>query len=303
MSKHTVTQRTPETMFELILSVAQNDVRIRGVYLNGSRANPNVEPDLYQDFDVVYVVKETLPFIDDQAWIHRFGELAIVQEPDRMDFELGKAVDFSKRYAWLMLFSDGNRIDLTIISLKEAEMDVVSDPLTVVLLDKDHRFPQLPPPSDAAYHVKPPTQALFSACTNEFWWCLNNVGKGLGRNELPYALGMLNEVVRPMLNRMVDWWIGTHTAFAVNPGKFGKFYRQFLPPELYTQLMQTYSGSEPSQVWEAVFCACELFEQLSREVSKACSLNLEPSEGVNTLRYLRRIASVDGKESIIPANR
>jgi hypothetical protein len=46
-------------MFNLILYVAKADERIRAVYMNGSRANPNVEKDKHQDYDIVYVVTET----------------------------------------------------------------------------------------------------------------------------------------------------------------------------------------------------------------------------------------------------
>ena len=50
--------RTEEEMYALILNVAKNDPRIRGVILNGSRANPNAPKDSFQDFDIVYLVKE-----------------------------------------------------------------------------------------------------------------------------------------------------------------------------------------------------------------------------------------------------
>lgn len=38
--------RTEEEMYEIILGVARADERIRGVYLNGSRANPNAPKDI-----------------------------------------------------------------------------------------------------------------------------------------------------------------------------------------------------------------------------------------------------------------
>ena len=55
--------RTEKEMYDLILNIANNDERIRAVYLNGSRTNPNVPKDIFQDYDVVYVVTETKPFI------------------------------------------------------------------------------------------------------------------------------------------------------------------------------------------------------------------------------------------------
>lgn len=59
-----VFMRNEKEMFDLILDVARQDDRIRAVYMNGSRANPNVEKDPYRDYDIVYVVTETIPYVE-----------------------------------------------------------------------------------------------------------------------------------------------------------------------------------------------------------------------------------------------
>lgn len=64
-------------MLELILETARADPRVRVVILNGSRANPNAPPDPFQDFDVVYAVKDVPSFRHDRDWLKRFGELMI----------------------------------------------------------------------------------------------------------------------------------------------------------------------------------------------------------------------------------
>ena len=51
-------------MFDLILSVAKNDVRVRAVILNGSRVNNKIVKDDLQDFDIVFLVEEFDSFID-----------------------------------------------------------------------------------------------------------------------------------------------------------------------------------------------------------------------------------------------
>ena len=114
--------RSEIEIFDLILGIALNDPRIRAVYMNGSRANPNVEKDIYQDYDITYVVTETKSFLDNKDWISVFGSIAIVQEPDLNDFGFGIKMDFDRSYAWLMLFKDGNRIDLG-VQTKEAMLE------------------------------------------------------------------------------------------------------------------------------------------------------------------------------------
>ena len=48
--------RNEEEVLSLILNVAENDERIRAALLTGLRANPNVEKDSLQDFDIIYIV-------------------------------------------------------------------------------------------------------------------------------------------------------------------------------------------------------------------------------------------------------
>ena len=66
--------RSEQEMYKLIIGTAEADDRIRAVYMNGSRTNPNVPKDIFQDYDIVYVVRETKPFYEDKSWIDRFGE-------------------------------------------------------------------------------------------------------------------------------------------------------------------------------------------------------------------------------------
>lgn len=217
--------RSEKEMMKLILDVANNDDRVRAVYMNGSRANPNVPKDIYQDYDIVYVVTETKSFLEDRDWISVFGELAICQEPDKIDMAFGKQINVSRSYTWLILFKDGNRIDLH-IQTKEAMLEeYTNDKLTIPLLDKDNCLPKIPPPSDIDYWVKEPTELQYSSCCNEFWWCLNNVAKGIARDQLPYAMWMYNVVVRDMLHKMIDWYIGVNTDFSVSVGLSGKYYK------------------------------------------------------------------------------
>jgi aminoglycoside 6-adenylyltransferase len=44
--------RTEQEMFDLILNIAKKDERIRAVFMNGSRTNPNAVKDIFQDYDI-----------------------------------------------------------------------------------------------------------------------------------------------------------------------------------------------------------------------------------------------------------
>ena len=179
--------RTEAEMMDLIIGTAEKDERIRAVILNGSRANPNVKKDIFQDYDIVYAVTETRSFIEDEHWIDRFGEPLVIQQPDLLDSYWGAEPDFDISFAYLMQFTDGNRIDLTVRVKAAAIEEAQSDGLSVVLMDKDGDFPQLPPPDDGEYHVKKPTSGQFFAICNEFWWISPYITKGLWRGEMLFA--------------------------------------------------------------------------------------------------------------------
>lgn len=42
--------RSEKEMLDLIISVANDDHRIRAAYLEGSRTNPNVPKDMFQEY-------------------------------------------------------------------------------------------------------------------------------------------------------------------------------------------------------------------------------------------------------------
>ena len=140
--------RSEKEMFELILGVAERDDRIRAVFMNGSRADANSRKDIFQDYDIVYVVTDTAPFLADPSFTDVFGEKLISEEPDKLDRSVGMDIDFADGYTYLMQFTDGNRIDLHLSPLKNAERDFLSDPPMVKLLDKDGLLPPIPPASD-----------------------------------------------------------------------------------------------------------------------------------------------------------
>lgn len=188
-----------------------------------------------------------------------------------------------------MLFRDGNRIDLTIETEEKMLEDFNEDGLTVPLLDKDNILPPIPPSNDRRYWIQRPTKPQYDGCCNEFWWCLNNVAKGIARDELPYAMEMYHHYVRDMLNRMVEWHIGMQNDFSVSAGKMGKYYKKYLPAGLYGMYAGTYSDSDCDRFWTAVFTACKLFRTIAAEVAEYFGYAYNQSDDENMTEYLEKI--------------
>ncbi len=274
--------RTTDEVMELIINIAKGDENIRAVLMTGSRANPDCAADLYQDFDIVYFVRDVKPYWDNMAWIEeKFGKPSVVHKPESMQLI---PPDEDGAYIYLMIFPDGNRIDLQITPdpyLDDGEP-------AVVLLDKDNYLPEIKVKKDFWY-IKKPEQKTFTDCCNEFHWCLNNVAKEIARDELSYAMEQLNHYVRDMLILMLEWYVGINYNFSVSAGKKGKYFKKLLPAELYRRFQKTYSDADYGHMWEAAFEMLYLFGEAARKVAEHFRFSYDEDEEKGIENYMLQV--------------
>ena len=279
--------RTEREMLDLIMRTAQNDERICAVIMNGSRVNPNAPRDIFQDFDIVFVVTAVTPFRQNPNWIDQFGELMILQTPDEMEEPSAGDDD---PFAYLMQFADGNRIDLTLYPIAKIDQ-LAKDSLSLLLLDKDGIIEPFPPPNESSYLPKPPTaKEYFNRC-NEFWWICTYVAKGLWREELTYAKGF-EGVVREQLLKMLTWHIGIKTQFAQNSGKMGKYFKQYLTPEQWQMLQKTYADADFDNCWDALEVMGRLFRETAVSVATHFNFNYPHADDKKVTTHLNHVRSL-----------
>lgn len=255
--------RTEIEMISLIKDIAFKEENIRAAYIEGSRTNPNAPKDIFQDYDIVYIVTTTKPFRENKEWIKCFGEILYMHYPEDNVFYPS---DVENCYGWQIQFADGNRMDLHVCTKENALANLE---LYQILVDKDGIVPYPQETDDKKYWVKEPQEIEFQCACSDFWWCLNNVAKGLWRNELPYAMDVINFVLRPHLKRLLEWEIGIEHNFFVSAGsKSGKYFKKYLSEDKYRQFLATYSIAEIESIWNSVFGMCNLFQCTAVEFSK-----------------------------------
>ena len=276
--------RTEQQVLEQVLSFARDHDEVRAVVMNGSRVNPNAPKDLFCDYDVVYYVTTPRHFLEDQSWIETFGKLIILQQNDDLAHGM-------EGFIFLMLFSDGVRIDLGISALSELAY-VAEDTLAVVLLDKDQRIAPLPPPSDTGYYAPKPSRKEFNEAVNEVFWCSNNIAKGIWRDELPYAKAMYDVVVRDPILKMLAWYAAMQHDWKLNPGKFGRWLKLFLPPDIWDAYVKTYAGIGYPETWDALFEALALVRKIGIELAEDLGYTYPLDDDRRTIEYLRRVRSL-----------
>ncbi len=274
--------RTPKEMIDLILKIAGEDERIRAVTMGGSRANKQCPPDIYQDFDIVFYVNDVAPFWDNMEWIaEKFGRPSLCQKPESIELI---PPDREGNFFYLMIFPDGNRIDLN-VTPEKYEDD--GEPM-VLLLDKDGTFPAIQI-ADDHWYTNRPSSKMFADCCNEFHWCLNNVAKGIARDELAYAMEMLNHYVRDMLVLMLEWYVGVNYDFQVSVGKHGKYFKKLLPETVYASFKNTYSDADYGNMWKAAFEMLSLFGTVARTVADKMHFTYDELEEKGIADYMKMV--------------
>lgn len=270
-------------MLDKIIEFAKQNINVHAAVLNGSRVSLSATPDIYQDYDVIYVVDKVGPFVEEQSWIDYFGKLIIMQKPDEMDGIWPKQ---NNKFTFLMLFEDSNRIDLTFMQ-KDRYLNSPIDSQTKVLLDKNDILPKIPEPNDSDYLPTPPTEKLFKDRCNEFLWCSQNVAKGLKRKELTYAKYMSENVLRGELIKLLTWDAGIKTNHTQNLGAYGKYLEKYIEPEIWNKFVKTYVGADYDQMWGALFGMFELFNELAVNISDHFGVEYEKLEYQKMLKFLK----------------
>lgn len=287
--------RSKSEILALILNIAGNDERIRSVVLSGSRANPNSHPDIFQDFDITYLVWDVESFKNDKEWVRLFGELMILQIPEEMD-DPPPAND--GHFAYLMQFVDGNRIDLTLLPFSHLSSHQFESS-SVLLLNKDGILNHLAPSSDSDYLPSYPSAKQFDDCCNEFWWLCNYVAKGLWREQITYAKHIFDNPLRDQLMKMLVWYVGARTDFQRNIGTHGKSLQEYLEPAMWDALKETYSGADIDENWSALMAACILFRTTATYIAKCFRFQYPHGDDRKVSAHLVHIMSLSKDASAI----
>ncbi|WP_018932503.1 aminoglycoside 6-adenylyltransferase [Gracilibacillus lacisalsi] len=277
--------RDEKEMMDLVIDFAKADDRVRVVGMNGSRTNPNIKKDRFQDYDIVYLVTDMASFLENREWIDYFGERLIIQTPE--ESALFPAT-LGNWFSFLMPFTDGNRIDLMLIPLEELDLYLQNDSLTEILLDKDNLIANRPVPDESGHFLRKPSEQHFTDSCNEFWWVSPYVAKGLCRGEFFYASFHLDRVLREELLRIIAWNVGAEHDFKVNLGAANKFLHHYLDTDILKALQESYHINSLDKCWESLFSMQELFRQQAKQLANRLGFDY-PDQFEKVIPYIHNL--------------
>ena len=242
-----IPMRTETEMFDLILQTAKV-LQVDAVAMSGSRINPQTQEDEFQDYDVVYIVDNLEDLISDLSWLDQFGMRLIEQHN-----VLGH------RRLYLMLFEDGNRIDLTLCPKEYIQEWVDSEAGFKVLKDDKGLFEAYQPNSNR-YWTYPPTEEEFAASCNEFWWVSAYVVKAIRRSQLIYATDHLYGICQQELLKVLAWQLASDRG-TVDIGKSYKYLFHYLPIEKEKEFSVLLDLSSLEKISQSLFATMNVFDR------------------------------------------
>ena len=239
--------RTEKEMLDLILQTAKN-LKVEAVAMSGSRTDTKAPKDEFQDYDVVYVVDDLDNLTSDLSWLDQFGTRIIEQHN-----VLGN------RRLYLMLFEDGNRIDLTLCPTEYIQEWVDSEAGFTVLEDKKGLFePYFPSPQ--RFWTSPASAIDFEKACNEFWWVSAYVVKGICRKQAIYATDHLYGICQQELLKVLAWRV-TADKGMIDIGKNYKYLFNYLPAEKEIEFSDLLDFSSLDKITQSLLATMQLFHQ------------------------------------------
>ena len=265
--------RTDTEMMNLILQIGES-LRVEAVALSGSRADIHSLRDEFQDYDVVYIVDNLEDLISDLSWLDQFGMRLIEQHN-----VLGH------RRLYLMLFEDGNRIDLTLCPKEHIQEWVDSEAGYRVLKDENGLF-EAYQPNAKRYWTALPTEEEFAASCNEFWWVSTYVVKGIRRNQLIYATDHLYGICQQELLKILAWQV-TSDRGVVDIGKNYKYLFHYLPAEQEKEFSTLLDLSSLDKITQSLFSTMKGFNREAQILAQKMGFAYDQKEAKKMIAYAK----------------
>ena len=251
--------RTDTEMMNLILQIADT-LEVEAIALSGSRTNPQSPKDEFQDYDVVYIVDDLEDLISQY-----------------------NVVDH--RHLYLMLFEDGNRIDLTLCPKEYIQEWVDSEANFEVIKDDKGLFESYMP-SPKRYWTCLPTEDEFAATCNEFWWVSAYVVKAIRRNQLIYATDHLYGICQQELLKVLAWQVASDKGI-VDIGKNYKHLFHFLPAEKEKVFSALLDLSSIEKVGQSLFATMKLFDGEGQELAQKMGFTYDKEVAEKMISYAK----------------
>ena len=266
-----INMRAETEMLNRILQIAKT-LQVKAIAMSGSRTNPKAPKDEFQDYDVVYVVDDLDNLTSDLSWLDQFGKRLIEQH-----------VLLDHRRLFLMLFEDGNRIDLTLCPKDYIQEWIDSETGFTVLEDPEHLFEPYSQNIER-YWINSATEKDFEKVCNEFWWVSAYVVKGICRNQIIYAIDHLYGICQQEFLKILAWQVASDRG-KIDIGKNYKHLFNYLPAEKEKEFSNLLDFSSIEKLTKSLFATMQLFHQEAQSLAQKMGFDYDKEVAEKMIEY------------------
>ena len=263
--------RRETEMIDMILQTAKT-LQVEAVAMSGSRTDTKAPKDEFQDYDVVYVVDDLDNLTSDLSWLDQFGNRLIEQYN-----VLGN------RRLYLMLFEDGNRIDLT-LCLKDHIQEWVDSEAGFTVLEDERGLFESYTTSPQRFWTIPASAIDFEKACNEFWWVSAYVVKGIRRCHLIYATDHLYGICQQELLKVLAWQVAADKR-TIDIGKNYKYLFNYLPTEKEKEFSNLLDFSSLDKITQSLLATMSLFHREAQDLAQKLRYDYDKEVAERMIQY------------------
>jgi len=257
---------------------------IRALLVVGSQARGDVPADRWSDLDLILLLDDPQPYLEDATWVEEFGMPVVTFLEATLDghwerrvlYETGEDVDFV-----LFPASIVERLDA---SAGAAELLARGYRLLVDRVGLEEQLDQI---SDRAPAPAAPTQHEFTELASDFWYHTLWTAKKLRRGEVFIAKECLDGYIKTRLVALLGWH-----ARAVDPTvdtwHGGRFLERWADPGALAALERAFAHYDVRDLARALWETIDLFHGLEEETARRLGLALD----LDHADLRRRVAEV-----------
>ena len=274
---------------------ARGDPRIHAAVAIGSTERVDRPHDAWADLDLLFVVDDPNAWSADLRWVEAIGPSWI---------RLVNASPLPGIQVVQVMFAGGYDADLIPISPDQVAVfetpEVASEVFghgATVLIDRSGAFSNLIDatgafPTATIQPVGPPTSAEFERTVNVFLYQAVWATKRLRRGERWRAHDDVDDYMRDLMLRMIEWHALARRVDGVMPES--RQLERWAPPDVQADLPATFAAYDDGSIAEALVRSRALFRRLAREVAERWSFTYPEAADAEIEAWVRdRLADRD----------
>jgi len=291
-------QSQPSDAVPRLIDWANARDEIRAMLMTSTRAKPNAVVDVFSDYDIILVLRDIHPFVENKRWLQTFGQV-LVSYWDPIHASSVPGIDQTSS---VIQYANGLKIDFTLWPVELMQHIATHKTLPadlddgyVVLVDKDKITVGMPPPTYTIYIPVKPTAQAFATWVEEFFSDPPYVAKCLWRDELMPAKWCLDyDMKHVYLRRMLEWRVECDHNWSLPAGNLGKGLKKYLPVDIWAELEGTYAEAGIKENWAALFKTMALFRRVAIEVADCLGYDYSHDLDAGVTAYVKKMKKMDG---------